>query len=45
MNLVSVNKFMTTIDSKFLYASYARSIGEGGGGVKIEVKLTMKGVF
>lgn len=31
MNLVSVNKFMTTIDSKFLYASYARSIGEGGG--------------
>lgn len=32
MNLVSVDKFMTTIDSKFLYASYARSIGEGGGG-------------
>lgn len=41
---------MTTIDSKFLYASHARSIGEGrgGGGLKIEVKLpklTIKGVF
>lgn len=34
----------TIIDSKFLYASYARSIGEGGG-VKIEVKLTIKGLF
>lgn len=47
MNLFSVNKFMTTIDSKFLYASHARSIGEGGG-LKIEVKspkLTIKGVF
>lgn len=48
MNLFSVNKFMTTIDSKFLYASHARSIGEGRGGLKIEVKspkLTIKGVF
>lgn len=49
MNLFSVNKFMTTIDSKFLYASHARIIGEGrGGGLKIEVKspkLTIKGVF
>lgn len=50
MNLFSVNKFMTTIDSKFLYASHARSAHRGGegGGLKIEVKspkLTIKGVF
>lgn len=43
MNLVSVNKFMTTIDSKFLYASYARSIGEGGGYNLLSLKDFMIG--
>lgn len=44
MNLVSVNKFMIIIDFKFLYVFYVCSIGEGGG-VKIEVKLIIKGLF